>query len=699
MSDRTRTRFSRSTALLASVGLFAFALLVRLALHNGFVLGDDREEFQVIRSLVDNGPSFEGHLRYRFTMWVFNYLAASILGNHEASFFLPTWLLSSLLPVLAFLTLRAAGYGLGGAAFAGAFVALSPFEVLIGGLRANDLFVEFFLACSFFLFVRFQERPVLQASSVSLTLWLAFYAKLWSLFLYPVVGLHYLLRWWRRGEARGLVAFLAASALLHAAACAFWRVETGTWVPFLERLSATYPVPEGQLAAVLLEYPRLIAIGSEHGNTLFGAVPYLLAGALALSLLGRLRPALVARAPGLRLDRIDVWLLCSCLTFFGLLEFFPNNFTFDQYYSVPRIFRYLAPLSFGLSLLAAKRLVDLAPLLPARSLRAFAALGVLIALGCGTLLAVEPTRSHHERIAALRAELRATCPPELVMDWTHALFFRELHLREACPDTAVRSFRVDTPAVELEGWLHGLEPELAPGTRLVTGLVSYVYYGCATCSFRLASFTAPLDARWVLERELPPTSFDREREPVRLWRWTGKPRPAASLPVPALTPAELLEKAIERFDANDYPGARAFTGALLDRFPANERADDAAYFSAVTHWREGDARRTITEFQRLLARFPSSPWTAAAHYHIGLALRVLGRPDEARQAFAASVQTARLDDPERQYSLDALAGLRGPAPFPSFGSALTELVYRLQAEATAFEGCDSVTTLGSGSAQ
>ena len=54
------------------------------------------------------------------------------------------------------------------------------------------------------------------------------------------------------------------------------------------------------------------------------------------------------------------------LVFFLLLNFFPNNFTFDRYYSVPRIFRYLAPLSYGLSLLAARLVLDVGDVVPTR---------------------------------------------------------------------------------------------------------------------------------------------------------------------------------------------------------------------------------------------------------------------------------------------------------------------------------------------
>src|SRR5688572_19444153 len=115
----------------AAIALFLLASIVRLRFHGGFVLGDDAEEFQLIRSMVVDGVGFEGHLRYRVPMWLFNYLSERAFGNYEAAFFLPTWLLSSLLPVLAYLTLRSAAYGRGAALFAGALVAFSPFEVLI----------------------------------------------------------------------------------------------------------------------------------------------------------------------------------------------------------------------------------------------------------------------------------------------------------------------------------------------------------------------------------------------------------------------------------------------------------------------------------------------------------------------------------------------------------------------------------------
>jgi tetratricopeptide (TPR) repeat protein len=122
-------------------------------------------------------------------------------------------------------------------------------------------------------------------------------------------------------------------------------------------------------------------------------------------------------------------------------------------------------------------------------------------------------------------------------------------------------------------------------------------------------------------------------------------------------------------------------GALLERFPGHELRDDAAYFRAVTYWREQEPIRTIREFERFLAQFPSSRIVPAAHYHVGLSYGLLGRYAEAREAFEAAVRTSDPRDPEREYALRALASLRGPAALAALGRGFTEFVYRFQAKA------------------
>jgi hypothetical protein len=324
-------------------------------------------------------------------------------------------------------------------------------------------------------------------------------------------------------------------------------------------------------------------------------------------------------------------------------------------------------------------------LIPARAwLRRLAALGVLILLASATIGAVAPSRSHHLRLASVREELRRDCPPAVILEPVQARFFRELHLRVLCPRTTVRSPRSGIGgAEEHERWLETLETGLEDGTILVTGLTQFVYYACHECGFQVSRFEAPLDPRWGLVSELPPLAFGRVREPVRLWRWQAAPGapeagPVEHTSVPGLPPQALFERGIERFDAQDYPATRAHMDALLARFPEHHLADDAAYFSAVTHWREQELERTIREFEAFLVEFPASSLVRAAHFHIALAHRLVGRDARARAAFEATVRTSRPEDPERAWASEALESWQGPAPWAAQGLTLTELVYSLQ---------------------
>src|SRR5262249_19678289 len=138
--------------------------------------------------------------------------------------------------------------------------------------------------------------------------------------------------------------------------CIFWRWRLGTFIPFISTHAANYPVPWNALGELFLKYPRLIFVGSfEFPTTLWGTVPYVLVAVLAVKLMGVLIRALPA---SLKLDRGDALLLGFWGSFFFLLEFFPNGFQLDAYYSVPRIFRYLAPVSFPIALHAAKCALD-----------------------------------------------------------------------------------------------------------------------------------------------------------------------------------------------------------------------------------------------------------------------------------------------------------------------------------------------------
>jgi hypothetical protein len=665
---------------LVAIALFGVALLLRLHFYSGFVLGDDAEEFPLIQSLVLDGPSFEGHLRYRVPMWIFNVASGSWLGLHEAVFFLPTWLVSSLLPVLGYATVRALRYPASSCLFVGLFVALSPFEVLMGSVRANDLFLTFFLALAFYLAVRLQDWPTVQGLGVAAALWAGFYAKLWIVFVYPVAGLYFLGRALRRSEPRGLLAFAGGCLVLHLATCAFWRWELGTWLPFVENLSASYPVPPEALIPTLLEYPKLILLGSsERGHTLFGAVPYLLLAALALRVSLPAARALRRRGGLGRLDGVDVWLLAGYGSFLLLLNFFPNSFVFDRYYSAPRIFRYLSPLSFFFSLHAAKLLVDLGRILPVPVVaHRIVAVGLLALLAVGTGNALATVQEHRRVTTQVRALLRASCPPVVVMESWQGFFFRELHLRDACPDSWIAMPAHTYDARDYEVWLRGTEPELPAGAVLVTGLPSWVHYACLTCGLRLGVFEGALHPSWKLSADLGALDFDDAQEAVRLWTLAEEVPDRIAGPLPrideGLSAAELFARGIEHFDAAEYPETRAYMQAIPRRSP---RRAEAAYYDAVSFWREGNLYRTITRFQALIRRYPRSSWVGPSQYHIGLAYRAAGSRERARRWFELAAKSGPA--PVDTYALAELDRLDFRAPLSEVGRGLTELVYHFQA--------------------
>src|SRR5262249_49999930 len=272
--------------------------------------------------------------------------------------FLPTWVVSATFPVIAYALLVGFGYGVLPAALAGAFVATAPFEILMGAVRSNDLFLAWSVALACLVILRCTSRPVLAGVLLALCFWFGFYVKLWAVYYLPALAVFYI---WRR-DWRGAASFAAASTVLHGATLAFWKSRLGHYFPFVTNHAATYPIPASDLRRLFLDYPKLVFVGSDLGTTLFGTVPYLLVALLALKVVARWLPAwLRARRPVdfARWDRLDVLLVTVYGVFFVLLNFVPNGFQLDHYYSAPRIFRYLAPISFALSLHAAKMLLDM----------------------------------------------------------------------------------------------------------------------------------------------------------------------------------------------------------------------------------------------------------------------------------------------------------------------------------------------------
>jgi hypothetical protein len=620
--------------LLPLLGLFVTALVVRFWLVQGLVLGDDAQEFGVLQHVLANGPDFRDQLQVRFGGWAVNYVVCWLLGVSESTVMLPSMLISSSFPLLSYVLLVRWGYARRWAFLAGLLVATAPFEVVLGTCRTNDLVLGGTLGLGFTALVLLERRPIWQGIVVALLLWFAFYVKLWAVYALPGLGLYaFLGRRWRAGAV-----FVATSVVIHGATLAYWKAKTGSYIPFIDVHAANYPV---QAKDILLEwgrYPRMIFVGSEFGTTLFGIVPY----ALVLLFLWRL----VRR----RLDRAD-WLLFGFWgILFGLIEFFPAGFTLDKYYTVPRIFRYLAPISFPLSLHAAKLVVDtIRAWRPALAVATASAL--LVANVAGDIDATLPGRIHRDALFRIVHEIETLAPPRVVAEITLGYWLNALYLQRDRVETEVETPpQLYEPPV-VEKWVRDAEQRWPPGTLLITGLGNYVHYGAHAQSLRLSYFDRPLDDRWALVGEYGILSFLPRAETARLWRLTTgkggrtvKPPPdEPDLPPPPgeLSSRDRLATAKELFDKNRYAEARAHYRVLIDG--NSPEAEDARFFYAVSFHREEKWARAAHEFKHLRARFPHGRWVAAAHWHLALCDLRRGRSRRARARFAYIIRRFEKD--------------------------------------------------------
>ena len=628
---------------LAVVALLAVAFSVRWWLRQGLVLGDDPQEYAVLLHILSNGPMLTDQLHLRFSGWIFNHLAFWLGGISETNFLLPTALLTSTLGVMAYAIFVRWGYGRLRAFLGGLLVALAPFELVLGSLRANDSYLELAIALGFTALVLLEDRPIRQGIALALCFWFGFYVKMFVVYALPALGLYYLIgrRW------RALASFTVASIVVHGATCLYWKAKIGSFAPFFSAYAANYPVPRSDLPDLFLKYPHLMFVGSfEFPTTLWGYLPHVLVILLAVKLVG----TLVRSFPEwLRFDRGDRMLLVLWGSLFLLFEFFPNGFKLDAYYSVPRIFRYLAPISFPIALHAAKCVLDVTRLrvvgMPSGAVAVGLVAPLLALYVAQAWQANGPSRIYRRTFEAVRRDIRTMRPPMLVAESVLASYLRDLYLDPDESETQVTILHVEHAAADYERWIRAHEGGLPNGTILVTGLASFIHYGAHIDGPRLAWFQQPLSPAWKLVREYETLWYLPRPEPARLWQ-LERPETATEIvhdvreDLSSLRgiddPAALLRDGMARYDKTDYPGARVYFRKL--RAMSHPEAENGAFFYAATFFRQADWRRARHEFKHLLDRFPSGRWVAPAYWHIASCEKNLGRTGRARRLFMLVVR-------------------------------------------------------------
>ncbi len=509
---------TRIVPIVAGSLIFLVAIALRVHFFGGFVLCDDPQEFGMANHTFFTGPIWTDHLHRRFVGWIFNWLAYAAFGVSEFSFFLPTFLFSASLGVIGYACLRHMDYSQMASFFGGLVVASAPFEVLLGTLRANDVFLGECLALGWLVMLAWQKRPVLQGVSLGILLWLGFYVKLFVVYSFPVLGIYYLVRLFKHHQWQGLASFTLTSAILHGGISVIWKWHIGSFLPFLGSHAATYPVPMDHIPALLQQYPTQLFLGSQFDTTLFGAIPYLVLLGLALKTIGSFSGF------SFRWDRYDAWLAAYYISFFLLLNFFSTGFSLDEYYSPPRIFRYLTPISFPMALHVAKFILDgsvwfyrqgrLWRLVPVG-----VSAGVLILNLVQTAEATYPTTLYRNNLMPAVHYMREAEPPKVISEAVIGLYLDRVYLQDVEPKIEVERIYHTFTAWEYEEWLWANEEKMPPGTLLLTGIHGCVHYGPYGDGFRTIGFRKPLHRNWKLLREYSGLHYLPYPEPTRLWKW------------------------------------------------------------------------------------------------------------------------------------------------------------------------------------
>ncbi len=152
---------------------------------------------------------------------------------------------------------------------------------------------------------------------------------------------------------------------------------------------------------------------------------------------------------------------------------------------------------------------------------------------------------------------------------------------------------------------------------------------------RIAELSAELDslraemAELRGRVELAEHGAQQAGEDARAAREAGAAQP---VPVPTELPAEgpasaelaLYREAYDAWRTNDHAACVDRFGRFLQSFPSSKYADDAAFWLADCHYRQGDLKTSVLRFDEVATRYPESDKAAEALFRQGEALLQMG---------------------------------------------------------------------------
>jgi len=154
---------------------------------------------------------------------------------------------------------------------------------------------------------------------------------------------------------------------------------------------------------------------------------------------------------------------------------------------------------------------------------------------------------------------------------------------------------------------------------------------------RIAELTTEIDAlRAELAElrgrvELAEHGAQQAAEEARVARQATSvpPPPTATEPEPlpegpASEELGLYREAYDAWRTNDHAGCVDRFGRFLQYFPSSKYADDAAFWLADCHYRQGDLKTSVLRFDEVATRYPESDKAAEALFRQGEALLQMG---------------------------------------------------------------------------
>jgi TolA-binding protein len=150
----------------------------------------------------------------------------------------------------------------------------------------------------------------------------------------------------------------------------------------------------------------------------------------------------------------------------------------------------------------------------------------------------------------------------------------------------------------------------------------------------VAALEGPAQARPAYELVIAkfPTSRWAEYASTRLAEITGSPGQGGA------GSRDIYGEAMARFDRGAYQDARDLFARVVEADPSARIGELAAYFIAVSYFKEGRFRDTIGEFETFVNAYAGSDLVPEAYYHVALSHSNLQEPAMAREVFEGVIR-------------------------------------------------------------